>query len=119
VGFVREQMRRKPIPIIIMSIANENAEAALDALDCGAVDFVQKPTALASEKIYEVSNQLIDKVKAAGNIAPDRIQVSPEKETMPKERVPSVGVIAGNHTVDIVALGVSTGGPQALKQLIP
>jgi two-component system chemotaxis response regulator CheB len=84
-----------------------------------AVDFVQKPTALASEKIYEVSNQLIDKVKAAGNIAPDRIQVSPEKETMPKERVPSVGVIAGNHTVDIVALGVSTGGPQALKQLIP
>jgi len=119
VGFVREQMRRKPIPIIIMSIANENAEAALDALDCGAVDFVQKPTALASEKIYEVSNQLIDKVKAAGNIAPDRIKVPPEMETMPKQRVPSVGVIAGNHTVDIVALGISTGGPQALKQLIP
>ena len=33
VGFVREQMRRKPLPIIIMSIANENAEAALTALE--------------------------------------------------------------------------------------
>jgi two-component system chemotaxis response regulator CheB len=39
VGFVREQMRRKPLPIIIMSIANENAEAVLNALDAGAVDF--------------------------------------------------------------------------------
>ena len=66
VGFVREQMQRRPVPIIIMSIANENAEAALMALDAGAIDFVQKPTALASEKIFEVSAELIEKVKAAG-----------------------------------------------------
>src|SRR5918994_4870320 len=54
VGFVREQMQRRPIPIIIMSIAKETAEAALAALDAGAIDFVQKPTALASEKMFEV-----------------------------------------------------------------
>ena len=48
VGFVREQMQRRTVPIIIMSIANETAEAALEALDAGAIDFVQKPTALAS-----------------------------------------------------------------------
>ena len=41
VGFVREQMKRRPLPIIIMSIANETAEAALTALDAGAIDFVQ------------------------------------------------------------------------------
>ena len=74
VGFVREQMRRKPLPIIIMSIADENADAALNALESGAVDFVQKPTALATEKIFEVSIELIDKVKAAGNIPVERIQ---------------------------------------------
>jgi two-component system chemotaxis response regulator CheB len=120
VGFVQEQMRRKPVPIIIMSIANENAEAALNALDSGAVDFVQKPTALATEKIFEVSNQLIDKVKAAGSISLDRIQTSAAaQKNSPAEQVQQGSTVVGNHSVDIVVLGVSTGGPQALKQVIP
>src|SRR5918998_801143 len=77
VGFVREQMQRRPLPIIIMSVANETAEAALTALDAGAIDFVQKPTALASEKIFDVSAELIEKVKAAGNITLSKIPTPP------------------------------------------
>src|SRR5918998_6403763 len=76
VEFVREQMQRRPVPIIIMSVANETAEAALTALDAGAVDFVQKPTALASEKIFEVSDELIEKVKAAAGIPMARISTT-------------------------------------------
>src|SRR4029079_6819448 len=116
VGFVREQMQRRPVPIIIMSVAKETAEAALTALDLGAIDFVQKPTALASEKIFEVSTELIEKVKAAGNIALNRISTSP-----PPLPTPVIGAprISGSHSVDIVVLGISTGGPQALKRLIP
>jgi two-component system, chemotaxis family, protein-glutamate methylesterase/glutaminase len=117
VGFVREQMQRRPVPIIIMSVAKETAEAALTALDAGAIDFVQKPTALASEKIYEVSAELIEKVKAAGHIALNRIPTAPAPEskpvTEPATKVP------GSHSVDLVVLGISTGGPQALKRLIP
>src|ERR1044072_1581013 len=115
VGFVREQMQRRPVPIIIMSIANETAEAALTALDAGAIDFVQKPTALASEKIFEVSAELIDKVKAAGNISLNRIPTLPAPQPAP----PSEPNVAGTHSVDLVVLGISTGGPQALKRLIP
>lgn len=117
VGFVRQQMQRRPVPIIIMSIANETAEAALTALDAGAIDFVQKPTALANEKIFEVSTELIEKVKAAGNIALNRIPVA-----LPSEIVatpPSETSVLGKHLVDAVVLGISTGGPQALKRLIP
>src|SRR5688572_32327669 len=69
VGFVREQMQRRPVPIIIMSIASETGDAALTALDLGAVDFIQKPTALAREKIFEVSAELIEKGKMAGSIS--------------------------------------------------
>src|SRR5215204_5049817 len=76
VGFVREQMARRPLPIIIMSIASETGEAALTALDAGAVDFVQKPTALATEKIFEVSDELIQKVKAAAKIPMARVKVA-------------------------------------------
>lgn len=117
VGFVREQMQRRPVPIIIMSVARETAEAALDALDAGALDFVQKPTALASEKIFEVSAELIEKVKAAGKIALNRISSAP----LPPRKVISepAAKVPGNHSVDMVVIGISTGGPQALKRLIP
>ncbi len=117
VGFVREQMQRRPVPIIIMSIANETAEAALTALDAGAVDFVQKPTALASEKIFEVSAELIEKVKAAGQIHLNRITVAPPAPIA--TTTDSAAKIAGTHSVDLVVIGISTGGPQALKRLIP
>lgn len=117
VGFVREQMQRRPVPIIIMSIANENAEAALMALDAGAIDFVQKPTALASEKIFEVSAELIEKVKAAGQISFNRIPSPPSPVSTFTPELEKK--IKGSHSVDIVVLGISTGGPQALKRLIP
>ncbi len=118
VGFVREQMQRRPVPIVIMSIANETAEAALTALDAGAIDFVQKPTALASEKIFEVSNELIEKVKAAGQISLNRIPISPAPQAIPLP-APVMKFSGGSHSVDIVVIGVSTGGPQGLKRLIP
>ncbi|HSK62566.1 MAG TPA: chemotaxis response regulator protein-glutamate methylesterase [Pyrinomonadaceae bacterium] len=117
VGFVREQMQRRPVPIVIMSIANETAEAALTALDAGAIDFVQKPTALASEKIFEVSNELIEKVKAAGRISLNRIPIAPPSQATTVAA--PVTSIVGSHSVDIVVIGVSTGGPQGLKRLIP
>ena len=117
VGFVRAQMQRRPIPIIIMSIASETGDAALTALDLGAVDFIQKPTALATEKIFEVSNELIEKVKMAGSISIKDSTVYVPAGTSPlgTATVP----VHGARAVDIVALGISTGGPQALKQLIP
>src|SRR6476660_772918 len=65
VAFVRAQMARRPVPIVIISIAAESGEQVLAALDAGAIDFVQKPTALATEKLMDVAEELIDKVKAA------------------------------------------------------
>ena len=52
VGFVRAQMARRPVPIVIISVASESGELVLAALDAGAVDFVQKPTALATESCW-------------------------------------------------------------------
>ncbi len=115
VGFVREQMRRRPVPIIIMSIANETGEAALTALDAGAVDFVQKPTALATEKIFEVSDELIEKVKAAARIPMARVRI----DAPAPEAAPAPPAVVGGGLADIVVIGISTGGPQALKQLVP
>jgi len=119
VGFVREQMRRRPLPVIIMSIASETGEAALTALDAGAVDFVQKPTALATEKIFEVSDELIEKVKSAAGIPMARVKISAPDAEAGAAQQPSTPSVTRKELADVVVIGISTGGPQALKQLIP
>jgi two-component system chemotaxis response regulator CheB len=116
VAFVREQMHRQPLPIVIVSIANEGSEMALTALDAGAVDFVQKPTALATEKIFEVSDELIEKVKVAASVPMTKLQTAATRAAaidVATVLSPRAGL------VDIIVLGISTGGPQALKYLVP
>src|SRR5687767_13067930 len=68
IGFLREQMARKPVPVVVCSIAHEAGETALAALDAGAVDFVQKPTALATDKVFDIADELVAKVKAAADV---------------------------------------------------
>ena len=65
VAFVREQMARRPMPIVIISVASPSGEQVLAALEAGAVDFLQKPTALATDRLLDVADELVAKVKAA------------------------------------------------------
>src|SRR5215471_11174250 len=67
VGFIRAQMARDPVPIVVISIAAGAGEQVLAALDAGAVEFVQKPTALATERLMEMADDLVEKVKAAAH----------------------------------------------------
>src|SRR5262245_46632662 len=113
IGFIREQMARAPIPILVVSIASETSQLVLEALDSGAIDFVQKPSALASEKVFEMSDDLIEKVKAAGNVRLAAVK--------PAVAVPQPGSVSGSKSkstsTHVVVIGISTGGPQALKYL--
>jgi two-component system, chemotaxis family, protein-glutamate methylesterase/glutaminase len=112
--FVRTQMAERPTPIVIISIAAGAGEQVLAALDAGAVDFVQKPTALATERLMDMADELVDKVKAAAR-APRRFPGSMKVEVFE----PPVFARKATGVFDIVVLGISTGGPQALKQIIP
>ena len=113
VTFVREQMARRPVAILIISIAAGAGEQVLAALDAGAVDFVQKPTALATERLMDMADELIDKVKAAAR-APRRAPAAKTAAALLPMRPAT-----GRGVYDILVMGVSTGGPQALKLIIP
>jgi len=112
VGFVRKQMSRKPLPILILTASPEDASQVLEALDAGAVDFIQKPTALANDELHFMREELIEKVKGAALAAshPIALSASPPVVSRPSRRATNV---------DIVVLGISTGGPQALRYLLP
>ena len=112
-AFVRAQMARRPVPILVISIASGSGEQVLAALDAGAVDFIQKPTALATDRLLEISEELVDKVKNAAHAAPMRAVLTPEA-------LAPVAAAArtGDATADVIVIGASTGGPQALKVLM-
>ena len=78
------------------------------------MDFVQKPTALASEKILEVSDELIAKVKTASAISLERLPTA-----KPAAPLAMSDAKVREGKIDIVVIGISTGGTQALRYLIP
>jgi two-component system chemotaxis response regulator CheB len=112
VGFVKEQVSRRPLPIIILTASPQDTAHAIQALDAGAIDFVQKPTALATDALRLVRDELIDKVKSAAASAPVKRRVQTVADLAVAKSRPA-------RNVDIVVLGVSTGGPQALRYILP
>jgi two-component system, chemotaxis family, protein-glutamate methylesterase/glutaminase len=112
VEFIRKQMAIRPVPIVVVSIAAESSAGVLSALDAGAVDFVQKPTALATEKVFEIADDLVARVRAAASAPLARLR----KPSM--LAVAPIGASFHNR-YDLLVIGVSTGGPQGLKSVIP
>lgn len=115
VTFVRDQMARRPLPILVVSIASESGELVLAALEAGAIDVVQKPTALATEKIFEMGDELIAKVKAAASVPLS----APASSAAAAPFAPAPARAAPSGAVEVIVIGISTGGPQGLKQVIP
>jgi two-component system, chemotaxis family, protein-glutamate methylesterase/glutaminase len=102
----------RPRPsVIVVCMADADSEQALAALEAGAVDVVHKPTALATDRLYELSRELIFKVNAAAEARP--LQAV---KLAPSGAVPLSAQYRG--TRELLVIGASTGGPQAITRLL-
>lgn len=122
---VRELRKTWPkLPVIMFSTLTERGGVAtLDALSAGASDYVTKPANVGSVTagLDAVRRDLIPKIKAlAGRAyAPTRTPATsapPAASVLPR---PSVEAATPSQQLDVVAIGVSTGGPNALAELLP
>jgi two-component system chemotaxis response regulator CheB len=96
--------------VVVVSMADEDSDLGVAALQGGAIDLVQKPTALAVDRLYEMSAELIQKVIAASRArAPGPVVMTRVESTRPAPRAASEG---------LVVMGASTGGPQALTRVL-
>lgn len=97
-----------PPRVVLVTSAGEGSEVVVEALQLGAVDIVVKPTALATDKLYEIARPLVETVVRAATARRPILDgaTSPQTSSIEHERV------------DLVVVGVSTGGPQALAQLL-
>jgi two-component system chemotaxis response regulator CheB len=113
VEFVRRQMAKRPLPILVLTASPEDGEQVLKALEAGAVDMVKKPSALANEELLVIRDELLAKVKAAARAPVGKLQASISDKAGP------LVVAHAASRIDLVVIGISTGGPQALRHLLP
>ena len=105
-------MKEMPLPVLVVSsLTAEGSQATLDALKLGAVDFIPKELSYVSLDIVKIKQELVAKVK---QIAESGIRTlpKPNPEVIANLRLP-------HKEFQAVVLGVSTGGPFALMQMIP
>jgi two-component system, chemotaxis family, protein-glutamate methylesterase/glutaminase len=113
---LRQIMRTIRVPVIVVSaLTTEGATATFKALALGALDFVAKPRDAASAHMDEIAEGLIAKIKVAYKAGLRKIQ-SPALLERPK---PGKSTQRLRRTASkIIAIGVSTGGPNALQYLL-
>lgn len=124
VTFLENLMRLRPTPVVMVSsLTQKGAEVTLRALELGAVDFVSKPTVDLAGTLQNYAGELIAKVKIAAGanvnrrIAPSHSSVAP-KLTADAILPTNNGKGFLRTTERIIAIGASTGGTEALREVI-
>lgn len=114
--FLGKLMQHYPIPVVVVSsLAKKGGDVALKAMELGAVEVLSKPGSAYS--VGDMSEQLIEKVKAASKVKVYKRTEQPQVLTR-EQTSPMVASMAVKTTNKIIAIGASTGGTEALKEVI-
>jgi two-component system chemotaxis response regulator CheB len=116
VEFLRKLMPQYPLPVVMVSALTERgAQVTLDALEAGAVDFVTKPSADVARGLNGMLAELRAKVKVAA-----RVDVSRFRQRAPPQAVqkPKVQTALAVSTDKVIAIGASTGGTEAIREVV-
>lgn len=120
--FLRNLMRLRPMPVVMISTLTEKgAEVTLEALALGAVDFVAKPKADVSLGLRAYADEIVDKIRVAARAKVKALEVSQANGLAISPVMGVANTAMKRHfktTHKIVAVGSSTGGTEAVKQLV-
>jgi two-component system, chemotaxis family, protein-glutamate methylesterase/glutaminase len=122
--FLKKLMRFHPLPVIIISsLAHSSSQAALEALECGAVEVLAKPGGAYS--VGELKYDLPNKVRAAANALVGRAagrgagRAAGTAKTQPAAPAPAPPlVLTGTNSSTVIAIGASTGGTEAIREVL-
>lgn len=111
--FLERLMKHHPIPVIILSsLAQSGGEVAMRALELGAVEVLAKPG--SSYSVKDMSVQLIDRIKAVAGISRFRNENAARGNAIE----PTAKTSLIKTTNKIIAIGASTGGTEAIKDIL-
>ncbi|MGF1718414.1 chemotaxis response regulator protein-glutamate methylesterase [Vibrio kyushuensis] len=111
VQFLRNLMRLRPMPVVMIStLTQHGAEATLEALEAGAVDYFPKPSVEETGEIVDYKTEINDKIRMA---AKANVQTANSVEAAPE-----IDPCSKQTDIEIIAIGASTGGTEAVKNVM-
>ncbi len=124
---VLQKIKEQNLPvgaIMISSLTHEGAQTTIRALKLGAFDFVAKPNGSSiEESIAELKNELLSKIRTykQSRLTQTPSTDVPRTATNRETQLPKFTVrpLKTNNIPEVVCIGISTGGPQSLGQMIP
>lgn len=122
ITFLRNLMRLRPTPVVMISTLTERgAEATLEALAIGAVDFLAKPKGNNETGLADYTAEIISKVRIASRTNLKTLQGHGEAAQHSQETLAIKRMIAARNATGfnkIIVLGSSTGGTEAIKVVV-
>jgi two-component system chemotaxis response regulator CheB len=122
--FLRNLMRLRPMPVVMVSsLTDKGAECTLEALSIGAVDFLHKPRNDVAATLANYEAELRAKVRAAATARVRAYSGRPQLATVPPRLnadavLPRTSTRFLNTTDKLIAMGASTGGTEALREVL-
>lgn len=112
ISFLKNLMRLRPMPVVMIStLTKKGSPITLEALDLGAVDFIAKPTINVSQQFIQYAQFVQQKVRTAASARVRSFKMSQDK---PQDVVS----ISEFDLKAVVAIGASTGGTEAIKEVL-
>ena len=125
IDFLGRIMRLRPMPVLMISTLTERgAEVTMRALELGAVDFVAKPRVGVANGLNQLSTEIVEKIRIAASahvhrmVKPAASAAEPTTTGAPKPPVSSATLLGKLSTEKLIAIGASTGGTEAIKEVL-
>lgn len=128
VTFLGNLMRLRPMPVVMVStLTEQGADVTLRALEYGAIDFVAKPKLDVAESLKDYAEEIVEKVRMAAKArvgaVDNRRRGTPRAEVAEKHSADAIlkarsGKRHFRTTDKIVGIGSSTGGTEAIKDVL-
>lgn len=119
-SFLRWIMKNRPTPVIIVS-SYSDSKTVFKALEFGAADFIAKPPRMAPTEFQKLEKELLKKVKGIRGFRMDKLSKNLElleEETTQRSSLDTSADTIQADTIQVVAIGSSTGGPAALQIIL-
>jgi two-component system chemotaxis response regulator CheB len=118
ITFLRNLIRLRPIPVVMISTLTEKgANITFEALQIGAVDFIPKPKLDIRTNLVSMAYEMCSKVKSAASVDMESF-LNKLSSTNQGQEISHVTEINKPSDIDVIAIGASTGGTEALKRLL-
>lgn len=112
--FLRRLMEYYPLPVVVVSsLTPAGSDMAIEALEIGAVDVMCKPG--SSFTVGDMVSDLATKIISASMVDPTRLAKTSRLKRQSRERAP---LSLTRTTRKLVAIGASTGGTEAIKEIL-